>query len=301
MRGATPVVPRAPPAASAAARRARRARPGDLARLRRPRGGQRRSTSFIWDWYWYDGAPAMHEALEDGFLRARNRERVRFAVMWTNHPWMVLFPTARPRGRPRLSAGAGGAGRRLDDPPQPRLRRLAVPPPTGLLAPRRQPVLVVWDGTRRARRELGADGLRRLLADLRALARSLGHEGFHCPPRLHPRGRLRARPRRRPRRRPPRARLRQRRPLRADRVGRHAPARRGGDAPLRRRRRRRARPVGRARGRRRSPRLPGGRPRLGRRRRAPSGPARRTTARQALVVVDETPARSSASSRKAAD
>jgi hypothetical protein len=54
--------------------------------------------AFIWDWYWYDGRPAMHEALEEGFLRARNRDRVRFAVMWTNHPWMVLFPTARPDG-----------------------------------------------------------------------------------------------------------------------------------------------------------------------------------------------------------
>src|SRR5690606_32238479 len=27
---------------------------------------------FIWDWYWYNGEPALHEALEEGFLRASN-------------------------------------------------------------------------------------------------------------------------------------------------------------------------------------------------------------------------------------
>ncbi len=32
--------------------------------------------AFVWDWYWYDGAPAFHEALEEGFLGARNRRRV---------------------------------------------------------------------------------------------------------------------------------------------------------------------------------------------------------------------------------
>ena len=49
--------------------------------------------AFIWDWYWYDGAPALHEALEQGFLLARNRNKVKFALMWTNHPWDILFPT----------------------------------------------------------------------------------------------------------------------------------------------------------------------------------------------------------------
>jgi len=26
----------------------------------------------IWDWYWYDGKPCLHEALENGFLEASN-------------------------------------------------------------------------------------------------------------------------------------------------------------------------------------------------------------------------------------
>lgn len=42
----------------------------------------------IWDWYWYDGKPCLHEALENGFLEASNTKDVKFACMWTNHPCM---------------------------------------------------------------------------------------------------------------------------------------------------------------------------------------------------------------------
>ena len=52
----------------------------------------------IWDWYWYDNEPCLHEALENGFLRASNRNDVKFACMWTNHPWYVLYPTSMTNG-----------------------------------------------------------------------------------------------------------------------------------------------------------------------------------------------------------
>ena len=52
----------------------------------------------IWDWYWYDGKPCLHEALENGFLEANNAKDVKFACMWTNHPWYVLYPTKRTDG-----------------------------------------------------------------------------------------------------------------------------------------------------------------------------------------------------------
>ena len=52
----------------------------------------------IWDWYWYDGKPCLHEALENGFLEASNTKDVKFACMWTNHPWYVLYPTKRTDG-----------------------------------------------------------------------------------------------------------------------------------------------------------------------------------------------------------
>src|SRR5262249_34548711 len=53
---------------------------------------------FIWDWYWYDGRPALHEALENGFLKTRGPRPGKFALMWTNHPWLTLFPTVHEDG-----------------------------------------------------------------------------------------------------------------------------------------------------------------------------------------------------------
>jgi len=40
---------------------------------------------FLFDWYWYSGVQNMQEALEQGFLRAENRDRMKFALMWANH------------------------------------------------------------------------------------------------------------------------------------------------------------------------------------------------------------------------
>ncbi len=40
---------------------------------------------FVYDWYWYDGAPFLESALNDGFLKARNNEKMQFYIMWANH------------------------------------------------------------------------------------------------------------------------------------------------------------------------------------------------------------------------
>jgi len=40
---------------------------------------------FLFDWYWYSGVKNMEEALEQGFLKAANRDRMKFALMWANH------------------------------------------------------------------------------------------------------------------------------------------------------------------------------------------------------------------------
>ncbi len=47
---------------------------------------------FLVDWYWYSGVRIMEEALEQGLLKARNRRRIQFALMWANHPWADYFP-----------------------------------------------------------------------------------------------------------------------------------------------------------------------------------------------------------------
>ena len=40
---------------------------------------------FIYDWYWYDEGPFLESALNDGFLKAKNNEKMYFYVMWANH------------------------------------------------------------------------------------------------------------------------------------------------------------------------------------------------------------------------
>ena len=40
---------------------------------------------FIFDWYWYDGRPFMETTLTDGFLKASNRDKMKFYLMWANH------------------------------------------------------------------------------------------------------------------------------------------------------------------------------------------------------------------------
>jgi len=52
----------------------------------------------LFDWYWYSGVKIMEEALERGFLKAPNRRRLKFALMWANHHWTDYFPP--PFGQP---------------------------------------------------------------------------------------------------------------------------------------------------------------------------------------------------------
>ncbi len=47
---------------------------------------------FIFDWYHYDGRPFLNECLDDGFLKAKNTSKIKFALMWANHDWKDLFP-----------------------------------------------------------------------------------------------------------------------------------------------------------------------------------------------------------------
>lgn len=40
---------------------------------------------FIYDWYWYDRMPFLETCLNNGYLKARNNDRVKFYLMWANH------------------------------------------------------------------------------------------------------------------------------------------------------------------------------------------------------------------------
>ena len=48
----------------------------------------------VWmvDWYWHNGTMFYHEQLEDGFLKAPNRSKLKFALMWANHHWKNVYP-----------------------------------------------------------------------------------------------------------------------------------------------------------------------------------------------------------------
>ena len=52
---------------------------------------------FIFDWYWYDGRPFMETTLRNGFLKARNRDRMKFFLMWANHDVLNLWDTRLAR------------------------------------------------------------------------------------------------------------------------------------------------------------------------------------------------------------
>jgi hypothetical protein len=48
---------------------------------------------FIFDWYWYDGRPFMETTLTNGFLKAPNRDRMKFYLMWANHDVVNVWDT----------------------------------------------------------------------------------------------------------------------------------------------------------------------------------------------------------------
>lgn len=41
--------------------------------------------TFIYDWYWYGGRPFLEDALNKGFLGAKNNSKMKFFIMWANH------------------------------------------------------------------------------------------------------------------------------------------------------------------------------------------------------------------------
>lgn len=51
--------------------------------------------AFIFDWYWYEDGPYLQNALEKGFLKAKNNDRLKFSIMWANHDWVDIHPAVR--------------------------------------------------------------------------------------------------------------------------------------------------------------------------------------------------------------
>ena len=96
--------------------------------------------AFIFDWYYYDDGPFLDRPIDEGFLKATNNARLKFAFMWANHDWHrdPSLPSAAPR-RGALSR-AGDAGELREDL---RPRHPGLLPASVLLADRRAALLLV--------------------------------------------------------------------------------------------------------------------------------------------------------------
>ena len=46
---------------------------------------------FIYDWYWYDNRPFLEQCLDNGFLKAKNNNKMKFFIMWANHDANTLW------------------------------------------------------------------------------------------------------------------------------------------------------------------------------------------------------------------
>lgn len=62
-------------------------------------------TAFIFDWYWHEEGPYLHRCLEEGFLKAKNNDSLKFSLMWANHDWLDIHPATRDRSYTTLAYG----------------------------------------------------------------------------------------------------------------------------------------------------------------------------------------------------
>ena len=133
----------------------------------------------LWDWYWYDGKPCLHEALEQGFLEAENCNDVKFACMWTNHPWYILYPTKRADNSNAYPPSFDAPDFSYEE----AFRSLSYIITRYFNQPNYwkidgNPVICIWDA-RRLEQKLGLEGVQKLFSELRTLAQKLGHPGIH--------------------------------------------------------------------------------------------------------------------------
>jgi len=67
-------------------------------------------TGFLFDWYWYDGVQFLEKPLDDAFLHAPNRSRLKFALMWANHSWGV-WPALDDNSHKAMNGNANQSSR----------------------------------------------------------------------------------------------------------------------------------------------------------------------------------------------
>ncbi len=63
-------------------------------------------TTFIYDWYWYENKPFLEKPLNEGILKAKNKDRIKFYLMWANTDWVDIFPLGREGSGGTIFKGA---------------------------------------------------------------------------------------------------------------------------------------------------------------------------------------------------
>src|SRR5699024_5550949 len=53
-------------------------------------------------WYWQESVQRCHLQLQDGLLKARNRQKLKFALMWANHDYWNAWPGPTLGGKPAI-------------------------------------------------------------------------------------------------------------------------------------------------------------------------------------------------------
>jgi len=61
---------------------------------------------FIYDWYWYDNQPFLEQCLDNGYLKARNNDKVKFYLMWANHTANTMWDKRNSDARIPIWDGA---------------------------------------------------------------------------------------------------------------------------------------------------------------------------------------------------
>lgn len=65
----------------------------------------------IFDWYMYEDGPFLNRCLDEGFLKAKYVNDVKFALMWANHDWEDIHPYTRGAKHKLLYPGKVSAKR----------------------------------------------------------------------------------------------------------------------------------------------------------------------------------------------
>ena len=133
-------------------------------------------TSFIFDWYWYEDGPFLERALEQGFLRAANRDRLRFGLMWANHDWMNIHPATFVR-RPWVLAPGRVSAEAFDRLTDHVVRTYFSQP--NFLTIDGAPYFSIYEVGTFIASMGGIDAARRVLDRFRAKTRQAGHPDLH--------------------------------------------------------------------------------------------------------------------------